>query len=911
MRTRVLDMVLDEYKLEGTYPGTLEMAGEVNEIYEWMQGPLASHFMCPIPPAANASDGTKSMCYLPDGSFISDNLIELRQLRVKPQHDTEMPYFTDVDRRITINGGPVSYGGKYSEDANRDTGPHWILPPLNLTFEEPKYRSHYGHWIEPTERWGWYDQYAFGGFVFRTDPSANASRFREQVNMLKRAGWIDRYTRAIAINAVLLNPATGFGALVTVLVETARDGVIRITPDVLVMQRTQNQLGFDILNQHAFTSQSTFFFYCLLTQLSRWFYKGTRAYFSRLGNVFEILIVVIVGYIVTDFMRIDYRLPDLSGSDAAQQMLRAGYTMNYTMQHASTLYGVLLWMLILRLLKFVPHLLGSRHHLFSHTVEKSAVDLLSFVRAAAVILAAFTCIFHFTLGAYLPEFATLPYAFFTVVLGLSSVWEAAHWYDADPFTAVILLLVFTAICTWMLATMVIAIVTESFVAAKADLAIQDRRVKQELERERAEWMDWVHDSESSERLRGEAERGGLEEAALKRKLQKAMRLTRSLARFVEPSSSRRDSVEPKAVKKASGASPRPSPITKASSALKDGQQSEAKITGFVVKGCLWRGNELLPSDEQLANPSVRIFVQGPPVVSGPVSPSSDAGSAATAAFDSQLGQLDGSSIEQSHVVYEEFRSKVVRSIRDKDGMGRSHQAEWNERFALHVPGGLEGVRFVIALFDRVQLGRETLVAYTIVPLVHVARQCGNAIDRSGASGPGNSEQGAAGRHPVMEFTLHAAGAMKKSSGLNAFLKHTASGRGGSDALFEPKLQLSLAVHREVKRRVGWQGMRGFCKSPTGKSAPAKPAHAETLGRAPLLQGGRFPTDGQAALEHAAGSELMAATPEMAATAAQTADAPSSSAMHEHGGTETTDASVMKKSVRDFAGGQGCASTHRL
>mgnify|MGYP006110365527 CR=1 FL=1 len=64
-------------------------------------------------------------------------------------------------------------------------------------------------------------------------------------------------------------------------------------------------------------------------------------------------------------------------------------------------------------------------------VEKSAIDLVAFLFTAFVLLIAFTCIFHFTLGTYLPEFATLPHAFFTVILGLSSVWEPMHWCGAD------------------------------------------------------------------------------------------------------------------------------------------------------------------------------------------------------------------------------------------------------------------------------------------------------------------------------------------------------------------------------------------------------------------------------------------------------------------------------------------------
>ena len=105
----------------------------------------------------------------------------------------------------------------------------------------------------------------------------------------------------------------------------------------------------------------------------------------------------------------------------------------------------------------------------------------------------------------------------------------------------LLLLVFTAICTWMLATMVIAIVTESFVAAKADLAIQDRQYQQQKERERAEWIDWVHDSDSGERYRPELEREARhQEALFKRKLHGAIttiKTTSVLARLVGSSPS--------------------------------------------------------------------------------------------------------------------------------------------------------------------------------------------------------------------------------------------------------------------------------------------------------------------------------------------------------------------------------------
>ena len=71
------------------------MASTFGELYEWLEGPVAEHFVCPTPPAPSTSPRqsshthghsvSQSMCWLPDGQFLSDNLIELRQVRVKPE----------------------------------------------------------------------------------------------------------------------------------------------------------------------------------------------------------------------------------------------------------------------------------------------------------------------------------------------------------------------------------------------------------------------------------------------------------------------------------------------------------------------------------------------------------------------------------------------------------------------------------------------------------------------------------------------------------------------------------------------------------------------------------------------------------------------------------------------------------
>ena len=839
---------------------------------------------------------------------------------------------------MSIEGEGVQQGGKYSIPDNRDIQPYWVLQPperppapipgtgspqptyhpLNLTFEAADYRSNFGgETIHRIGRWGWYDTYEFGGYIYRSDRTDNADTFRRMIEQLRASDYIDRYTRAITVSTVLLNPATRLGALVTILIETPRLGVIRITPDVLVMQRTIVESADSQLGGFAFTALSAFFFYCLLMQLSRWFYKGSRAYFSGLGNAFDCVIVLISSLVVIDFMAIEYRCPDLLHDDAPLQLLRAGYTINYNMQRASTMYGVLLWLLILRSLKFVPQLVGTgANSLFAHTVEKSAWDLIAFFSTSFVILIAFTCIFHFTLGTYLPEFATLTYAFFTVILGLSSVWEPSHWYDADPVTSILLLLTFTAICSWMLATMVIAIVTESFVAAKADIALQDRRNRLETLKTHAEIEEWVHQPESGHATYRPQQKGpkdnddgddeggsGTVQERFSRVVSN-IRATNILAKLgnkscrkigvygsgkdnssksdvssleepsgldSEPSvgaSSSGDSIQRGAPRQSVLGFALPAGLAKAR-ALAETPRSQppspppASRKHYMVKGCLWRGRDLTPPDEPVSSYFVRILAQVPDPEAASPGRGSNVDNKSFATLHSQLLANGNRSHHQpttssaaAPIVHDQFRSKTIREQKRSTVTKESEYVQWAEKFTLAVPIGIDEVQLVVALYDNglTTYGRDTLVAYTIVPLAAIAhenyarrRSDSNKVDIIAPNGEGEttSVEGSGSnddpveqrpssssrsttepkKQPVrLEMTLHPATVIRnrKVGGVTHLIR-TITGDRESSALHEPKVELSLAVH-EVIRPV-WNRGRTF-----GGKSMRQPRSANTTAK---------------------------------------------------------------------------------
>ena len=113
---------------------------QVGEIYEWLEGPIAEHFVCEEPPRldgrSNVGGGAgwaasgQPMCWLPSGSFLSDNLIELRQVRVRPMDDARLAYFTAGAVPVLVDGAGLPYAGVYSNPENRDTRSPWVLRQL-------------------------------------------------------------------------------------------------------------------------------------------------------------------------------------------------------------------------------------------------------------------------------------------------------------------------------------------------------------------------------------------------------------------------------------------------------------------------------------------------------------------------------------------------------------------------------------------------------------------------------------------------------------------------------------------------------------------------------------------------------------------------------------------------------------
>jgi hypothetical protein len=141
---------------------------------------------------------------------------------------------------------------------------------------------------------------------------------------------------------------------------------------------------------------------------------------------------------------------------------------------------------------------------------------------------------------------------------------------------------------------------------------------------------------------------------------------------------------------------------------------------------------------------------------------------------------------------------------------------WAEHFSLTVPVDVAHTHIVLALYDHVAYKRKMLVAYTVVPLAAVAAVAApvRSEARRPPLSPGRAPptsasaetdaaaehvrtspegEGARGERKRLEFALHPTWA-QRSSVASRFFRAVAGPHTEASSAYEPKLELSLAVH---------------------------------------------------------------------------------------------------------------------
>ena len=280
---------------------------------------------------------------------------------------------------------------------------------------------------------------------------------------------------------------------------------MRITADIIVMrpssargdaeESTDNtDYAARATSNRPLLLETSLCFYLLGSELGRLRSKGVRSYASDLGVIYYWGLIGVTIFVVVNQLGMELKMPDLSGSDAPQQILQSAYTISYAWQRTSTLFGLQLFMLVLKSLQFLQYI--KRFSLIGTTLTYAAGDIFVFFVVMAFVIAAFTFLYHFSFGTYMREFSTIGYTVYTVLLGLATLWDPSRYYEKDPVSSIILMLLFTCLCTWVVATIIIAIITEAFLKAKAEVAARLVASEQEKLRWHAKLLAWLDDDDA-------------------------------------------------------------------------------------------------------------------------------------------------------------------------------------------------------------------------------------------------------------------------------------------------------------------------------------------------------------------------------------------------------------------------------
>ena len=147
-------------------------------------------------------------------------------------------------------------------------------------------------------------------------------------------------------------------------------------------------------------------------------------------------------FVVVNQLGMELKMPDLSGSDAPQQILQSAYTISYAWQRTSTLFGLQLFMLVLKSLQFLQYI--KRFSLIGTTLTYAAGDIFVFFVVMAFVIAAppsTTSRSARTCASSRRSAHGVP-----VLLGLATLWDPSWYYEKDPVSSIILMLLFTCLC---------------------------------------------------------------------------------------------------------------------------------------------------------------------------------------------------------------------------------------------------------------------------------------------------------------------------------------------------------------------------------------------------------------------------------------------------------------------------------
>ena len=491
-------------------------------------------------------------------------------------------------------------------------------------------------------------------------------------------------------------------------------------------------------------------------------------------------------------------------------MLQSAYTINYFMQRSSTCYGILLFAMFMKLFKFLS-MIFPRFSLINMTLAHALGDIFVFAVLMLVIIAAFTGLYFFSYGTYFREFSTLPRTAYWVIMNVALLADPSEFFEVDPVTSTFLLVISTALGTWLFSTIIIAVITESFLKCKAEIAARLAASEQEKLQWMGKLLAWLADPEPYVpvlRPHNIVERVA---AITEKAASGALATVRgNTSRFISVRSVRSHASDDNRWRRAAGGV-----LNSQSEGAPATELADVRLGSTSASGAYSGGLPLADaSSKSAASPSAAAAAAPPPlkrkltskffsVVANAVRESEPSAPLQRywlkVVVWSATNVCDVGQVADPHVKLHVLHGGALhREVQKSATIRNNREPEWNAPFLLHVPAA--DAALVLSCWDSDQFSADDLLAYIVLPISMFEPPAAAAADDPG------DDAAAAPSALNFEFLLRASEAQKKSHREISLFQQR------SDEPEPIRLRVSACLHRMEEGRPGLHTGRSTAKS---------------------------------------------------------------------------------------------------
>ncbi|KAI3380764.1 hypothetical protein SNEBB_003260 [Seison nebaliae] len=313
--------------------------------------------------------------------------------------------------------------------------------------------------------------YSGGGYVFKIRGSTTA--LSEAINKLKDGKWLDQQTRAVFIEWGIYNAWANIFCSCTMLLEwLPTTGFIksyRFEPMSLLNHYDGFAL-FKVICDVVFAIYIIFYTYGVIRQM---YVKGKKKcclLFSDFWFIVDFLIVTLSYAVIAMYI---YRL--VKGLDVAKTFKESNgnqyirlQRVGYFNEMLSNFLGFIAFITTIKFLKLLRFnkLITS----LGRTLALSVKQLSAFMAMFMIVFLGFGFAFYLTFGYRLRAFSTVLTASYTMMQMMLGKFEFAAMQSINSPLVNFMLLIYNFFVVWVLLTMFIAIINDSFATIKARMS---------------------------------------------------------------------------------------------------------------------------------------------------------------------------------------------------------------------------------------------------------------------------------------------------------------------------------------------------------------------------------------------------------------------------------------------------------